>query len=129
MFRKYNSFKISNFINIPPSTIRAYKNSHNKGISLKFLHKVINLIKISKNDLKNSIIKTYNKKIEKDKILDLGREIRRKNVQEQFNFCIKLEDFIIKETNFLYINTKEWLNKTDWINKMILLDLKVEVSD
>jgi len=71
-----NSKKASDFLCIPYSSFRGYKNGYFYSLPSSLLNKIMRLNLVSKEELKKNTIKVYSKNENNKKILDNGREKR-----------------------------------------------------
>ncbi len=118
LLKKYSRFELSKLLKRAPSILYHYKNCRVKNLSSSVVNKSIKLSNLSEEELKHNTIRNYYAEDERKKIFNLGINLRRVYLKKHFKFNIKLKDFIEKENKEIYINTKKWLEKTDWINKI-----------
>ncbi|MBU2639505.1 MAG: hypothetical protein KKG75_02225 [Nanoarchaeota archaeon] len=80
LLKQYKQLKLASLLNRAPSLMYLYKNYRIKSLSLEVVNKAIKLANISKEELDKNTINVYSAEKERRKILDIGKNIRRKQM-------------------------------------------------
>ena len=100
------SEKASQILKIPYSSFRAYKNGYISALPEKLVDRFIKELIISKKELRLNLLSTYYRDEQNQKLLERGREIRRRTLKEWREAIPKLKEIL----NNGEIDFKKWFS-------------------
>lgn len=118
LLKKYKFDKLPPMLNISRGMIYNYKNDRTKSVPLPMFEKAKNLLNLNNEEIKNNTINILKSEEIRDKGLILGRELRIKKVKDKFKTNFSIIDLLKKKEGILTLNLVEWLEKSNWINKI-----------
>lgn len=115
---KYSPDKLALILNISRGMLYHYKNNRTKSVSLPIIEKVRRILNLNDEEIERNTINILTSKEVKDKGLIIGRELKSKRAKEKFTINLSVIDLLRKKDNLFTLSIVEWLEKTDWINKI-----------